>query len=185
MCCFLFIFIRLFRTWEKRDVSPAFPSNLPVPLIAERIDLIRKLSKIFIRHALTFFNNGNETFSRNHQAVKRAGFCTVNTLCLFLHKLSAALCDLFSGKQIICIPTVGSQSIKSHIVFDMFRELYRGGFLAMYNKHFLRRLLKVCNPCSQMIPVRMPADTRKVYNACSDLNFLSEKFYLFTPFNRE
>ena len=33
--------------------------------------------------------------------------------------------------------------------------------------------------CSQMIPVRMPADTRKVYNACSDLNFLSEKLYLF------
>lgn len=55
MCCFLFIFIRLFRTWEKRDVSPASPSNLPIPLIAERIDLIRKLSKIFIRHALTFF----------------------------------------------------------------------------------------------------------------------------------
>lgn len=90
----------------------------------------------------------------------------VNTLCLFLHKLSA-LCDLLSGKQIICIPTVGSQSIKSHIVSDMFRKLYRGGFLAMYNKHFLRRLLKVCNPCSQMIPVRMTTDTRKVYNACS------------------
>ena len=61
----------------------------------------------------------------------------------------------------------------------MFRKLYRGGFLAMYNKHFLRRLLKVCNPCSQMIPVRMPADTRKVYDARFDLNFLSEKFYLF------
>ena len=90
----------MFRTWKKRDVSPAFPSNLPVPLIAERIDLIRKLSKIFIRHALTFFNNGNETFSCYHQAVKRAGFCTVNTLCLFLHKLSAALCDLLTGAVI-------------------------------------------------------------------------------------
>ena len=61
----------------------------------------------------------------------------------------------------------------------MFRKLYRCGFLAMYNKHFLRRLLKVCNPCGQMIPVRMTTDTRKVYNACSDLNFLSKKLYLF------
>ena len=59
---------------EKAGLKSHFSSDLPVPLIAERIDLIRKLSKIFIRHALTFFNNGNETFSRNHQAVKRAGF---------------------------------------------------------------------------------------------------------------
>lgn len=179
MCCFFIHFPTVVPDMEKAGLKSHFSSDLPVPLIAERIDLIRKLSKIFIRHALTFFNNGNETFSRNHQAVKRTGFCTVNPLCLFLHKLSAALCDLLSGKQIICIPTVGSQSIKSHIVSDMFCKFYRCGFLPMYNKHFLRRLLKVCNPCSQMIPVRMPADTRKVYDACSDLNFLSEKLYLF------
>lgn len=108
MCCFFIHFHPVVPDMEKRDLSPAFPSNLPVPLIAERIDLIRKLSKIFIRHALTFFYNSNETFSCNHQAVKRAGFCTVNTLCLFLHKLSAALCDLFSGKQIIRIPAIWS-----------------------------------------------------------------------------
>lgn len=108
MCCFFIHFPTVVPDMEKAGLKSHFFSDLPVPLIAERIDLIRKLSKIFIRHALTFFNNGNETFSRNHQAVKRAGFCTVNTLCLFLHKLSAALCDLLSGKQIICIPTVGS-----------------------------------------------------------------------------
>ena len=108
MCCFFIHFPTVVPDMEKAGLKSHFSSDLPVPLIAERIDLIRKLSKIFIRHALTFFNNRNEIVLLQSSAVKRAGFCTVNTLCLFLHKLSASLCDLFSGKQIIRIPAIWS-----------------------------------------------------------------------------
>ena len=170
----------------KAGRKSRFPSNLPVPLIAERIDLIRKLSKIFIRHALTFFNNGNETFSCYHQAVKRAGFCTVNTLCLFFSTsclLPCAICSPVSRSY--ASPLYGAKASNPTSFFDMFRKLYRGGFLAMYNKHFLRRLLKVCNPCSQMIPVACPLIPGR-FTMLALTSISSPKSFTFlTPFNRE
>ena len=52
MCCFFIHFPTVVPDMEKAGLKSHFSSDLPVPLIAERIDLIRKLSKIFIRHAL-------------------------------------------------------------------------------------------------------------------------------------
>ena len=149
---------------------------LAIPLVTQCIDLICKFCKIFVCHPLTLADNCNQTLSCNHKAVKYTWTCTV--YFLLLHILAASLCNLLTGKQIICIPAIWCCRIKSNIIFNMFCKFDSGTFLTMYDKYFLRRILrKSRNPFRKMFSVRVSTDTWKIYNICFYFDLFTKQFY--------